>query len=86
MRQIIFTNHAIERLKERENRFTSIDDLKRLASIAYDAEDVDDNLAPRLSRKLRKHSVPRNSLAKTAGGYIFIFTRSEPVLITAYQA
>lgn len=81
---IIFTNHANERIRERVTRTTSESDLKTLAKVAWQNRYVKKPaLAARLNRKLSKDA--ENVLKSEAGGFIFVFTKRAPVLITLYE-
>lgn len=83
MSDVIFTTHAKERIHERVTRITSESDLKTLAKIAWQNRYVKKSaLAARLNRKLNRDT--ENVLKSEAGGFIFVFEKHRPILITMY--
>lgn len=82
---VILTNHAQERIKQRATRNASVADLLMFAKVAWTNRKKYRKLltTPKLNKRLDKAT--EDFVMAEAGGFIFVFKKKAPVLITVYE-
>lgn len=84
MSEVIFTNHALQRVYERAGKLISEADLLLLARVAWmNRHKRHCQTARRLVHKIA--NVKGDGIIAEAGGYLFVFDKFKPVVITVYS-